>query len=72
MDRVPVRCPHCDSRRIERLALYGSQLMTSQCRCEACGELFEVVRRTGARTPSDDLRDETGDAPTLDAKAEPE
>ena len=39
-----MRCPFCDSRQIELIALFGSQLLLSQYRCKSCGSYFEGVR----------------------------
>ncbi len=39
-----VTCLYCDSTAVERLALFGGQLMTSQYRCRACGSIFEQIR----------------------------
>jgi transposase-like protein len=43
-EREPVRCPFCKSDRSELISLFGSQLLTSQYRCTACGSYFEGVR----------------------------
>jgi hypothetical protein len=43
-DQAPVRCPFCESERTELIALFGSQLLTSQYRCIACGSYFEGLR----------------------------
>ena len=40
----PLKCPHCDSTDVERIAAFGGQLMTSQWRCKICGSYFEAVR----------------------------
>lgn len=37
-------CPFCESQAVERLTLFGSQLMTSQFRCHNCRSIFERVR----------------------------
>jgi hypothetical protein len=39
-----VICPFCGSARTVCIALFGSQLLTSQHRCRACGSYFEAVR----------------------------
>lgn len=38
------RCPRCGSTNVKRIALYGSQLMTSQYKCMDCRQLFEAIR----------------------------
>jgi len=43
-DPAPVRCPFCESEGTELIALFGSQLLTSQYRCAACGSYFEGLR----------------------------
>jgi transposase-like protein len=43
-DPAPVRCPFCESEHTELIALFGSQLLTSQYRCTACGSYFEGLR----------------------------
>ncbi len=43
-DAAPARCPFCESDRTELIALFGSQLLTSQYRCRACGSYFEGLR----------------------------
>jgi transposase-like protein len=40
-----VRCPFCDADGARLISLFGSQLLTSQYRCRACGSYFEAVRR---------------------------
>lgn len=39
-----VACPFCRSGRVQRIALFGTQLLLSQYRCDACGSYFEAVR----------------------------
>src|SRR6266571_1348965 len=39
-----VQCPFCQATRPELVSLFGSQLLTSQYRCRACGSYFEAVR----------------------------
>lgn len=41
--QAPV-CAHCGSASVTRVALFGSQLMTSQYRCEQCRTYFEHIR----------------------------
>jgi transposase-like protein len=43
-DGEPVSCPFCKSTQTELIALFGSQLLTSQYRCTACGSYFEALR----------------------------
>jgi C4-type Zn-finger protein len=40
----PIRCPFCDSERVELVSPWGGQLITSQLRCRACNTYFEAVR----------------------------
>jgi hypothetical protein len=37
-------CPRCRVRDAEVISLFGSQAMTLQYHCRACGHLFEAVR----------------------------
>ncbi|MGH2872451.1 MAG: hypothetical protein ACRDL5_08310 [Solirubrobacteraceae bacterium] len=37
-------CPFCGSDRVEAVAAWGGQLITSQWRCRACGTYFEALR----------------------------
>ena len=37
-------CPFCEATDAELVSLFGSQLLTSQYRCRACGSYFEAVR----------------------------
>lgn len=37
-------CPFCQSTETEMMALFGSQLLTSQYYCNGCHTVFEVVR----------------------------
>jgi hypothetical protein len=39
-----VTCPFCGSVEVERLALFGSQLLTDQYYCRACHTPFEHLR----------------------------
>ena len=41
------RCPHCSARDAEVISLFGTQAMTMQYRCRACGTLFEAVKYAG-------------------------
>jgi len=38
------RCPFCGSDRFKVISLFGSQVMTMQCRCESCGNYFEATK----------------------------
>ena len=38
------RCPRCGARDAEVLSLFGTQAMTLQYRCRACGEIFEAIK----------------------------
>ena len=40
----PVYCAHCGSGEVERIGMFGGQLMTSQWRCRLCGSYFEALR----------------------------
>ena len=50
------RCPFCSSTRVSSVSGFGSQLLTSQWRCDACESYFEAVREefsdTGPAAPS--------------------
>jgi hypothetical protein len=39
-----MRCPHCDSDRVELVSPWGGQIITSQLRCLSCGTYFEGIR----------------------------
>jgi len=39
-----VRCPFCRSSDVEVISLFGSQVMTMQCKCRACGSYFEASK----------------------------
>lgn len=41
---MSVRCPFCDSDRTTLVSLFGSQLLLSQYRCQACRTYFEGLR----------------------------
>ncbi len=36
--------PFCRSKVIEVISLFGSQVMTMQCKCLACGNFFEASK----------------------------
>jgi transcription elongation factor Elf1 len=38
------RCPFCESNDTEVISLFGSQVMTLQCKCHACGTFFEASK----------------------------
>jgi len=42
--RSDPRCPHCANRDAQVISLFGTQAMTLQYRCRACGTLFEAVK----------------------------
>lgn len=42
------RCPFCGSHRNEVISLFGTQAMTLQYRCIACGSLYEAIKYDGA------------------------
>jgi len=37
-------CPFCRSKDNEVISLFGSQVMTMQCKCRACGSFFEASK----------------------------
>jgi len=37
-------CPFCKSNDTEVISLFGSQVMTMQCKCRACGSYFEASK----------------------------
>ncbi|MFQ5342214.1 MAG: hypothetical protein ACE5F6_11780 [Anaerolineae bacterium] len=41
-------CPFCQSEDTAMMALFGSQLLTSQYYCNGCHTVFEVVRHAAA------------------------
>jgi transposase-like protein len=43
-----LRCPFCEASETQLISLFGSQLLTSQYRCRACGSYFEGVRKEAA------------------------
>jgi len=44
MVSLPARCPFCRSKDTEVISLFGSQVMTMQCKCRACGNFFEASK----------------------------
>jgi len=55
----PPGCPFCDARDAEQVSQFGSQILTSQWHCRACGSYFEAVRDEFA---------EPGGAPAADER----
>lgn len=43
-DRGERRCAFCGAVDVELVSSFGSQIITSQWRCRACGSYFEAVR----------------------------
>ncbi len=39
-----VECPFCHSHETELIALFGSQMLTSQYYCRSCHTSFEAVK----------------------------
>jgi len=37
-------CPFCKSAETVVISLFGSQVMTMQCKCRACGSFFEASK----------------------------
>ncbi|HEY8759275.1 MAG TPA: hypothetical protein VIP52_00005 [Candidatus Dormibacteraeota bacterium] len=37
-------CPFCASHDAEVISLFGTQAMTLQYRCRACGSLYEAIK----------------------------
>jgi len=38
------RCPFCQATDTEVISLFGSQVMTMQCKCRACGSFYEASK----------------------------
>ena len=38
------RCPFCRSDNTQVISLFGSQVMTMQCKCRSCGSFFEASK----------------------------
>jgi uncharacterized Zn finger protein len=49
--RSTPRCPHCDARDAEIISLFGTQAISLQYRCRACGEVFEAVKYEAGLSP---------------------
>jgi len=43
-ERGKARCPFCRSNDTQVISLFGSQVMTMQCKCHACGSFFEASK----------------------------
>jgi len=50
------KCPFCASRDAEVISLFGTQAMTLQYRCRACGSLYEAIKYDRAEVEADPLR----------------
>lgn len=37
-------CPFCGATDTEVISLFGSQVMTMQCKCRACGSFYEASK----------------------------
>ena len=37
-------CPFCQATDVAVISLFGSQVMTMQCRCRQCGSYFEATK----------------------------
>jgi len=42
--RLGKPCPFCKASDVEVISLFGSQVMTMQCRCLKCGNYFEASK----------------------------
>ena len=51
MPRASPRCPHCRERDAEVISLFGTQAMTLQYRCGACGTVFEAIKYEAEAEP---------------------
>jgi transposase-like protein len=49
-------CPFCGSTDSEMIALFGSQLLTSQFYCRGCHTVFEAVRHEAGSSAEEDTR----------------
>jgi hypothetical protein len=38
------RCPHCHAADSDVISLFGTQAMTLQYRCRACGTCYEALK----------------------------
>jgi transposase-like protein len=50
------KCPFCASHDAEVISLFGTQAMTLQYRCRACGSLYEAIRYDRAEVAKDPPR----------------
>jgi hypothetical protein len=50
------RCPFCASQDGEVISLFGTQAMTLQYRCRACGSLYEAIKYDRANVGTDPPR----------------
>jgi hypothetical protein len=50
------KCPFCASPDAEVISLFGTQAMTLQYRCRACGSLYEAIKYDRAEVGSDPPR----------------
>jgi hypothetical protein len=51
--RSAPRCPFCASHDAEVISLFGTQAMTLQYRCRACGSLYEAIKYDRAEVDAD-------------------
>jgi len=42
--RSAPRCPRCGATDAEVISLFGTQAMTLQYRCRACGDFYEALK----------------------------
>jgi uncharacterized Zn finger protein len=49
--RSAPRCPFCDSEDAEVISLFGTQAMTLQYRCRACGSFYEAIKYDRSEDP---------------------
>ena len=60
-DQAVTVCPFCAAERTELIALFGSQLLTSQYRCQACGSYFEGLRPEDDQARTNAVQSARGD-----------
>lgn len=65
--RSAPRCPFCGSREAEVISLFGTQAMTLQYRCRACGSLYEAIKYDRAEGRDDPEDPESPTPPPPDA-----
>jgi transposase-like protein len=51
-------CPFCEAHAVERIGLWGGQIITAQWRCRTCNSYFEAVREDFDAVAIVDSRDE--------------